>query len=85
MPFTENRRVRYYRKNSDGSLTDTGWDLVEYANQGAYWEPVDTILARGFNGTGKTLTGVTVADDITIAGTPLNSNVFYPRTGTAAA
>jgi hypothetical protein len=47
------------------------------------WEPADTILARGSNGPTKRITDTRVINHGEIAGTPLNSNVFYPRTGTA--
>lgn len=82
MALTEQSRVRFFRTLSDKSIVDTGWDLVQYDGHGEMWEPADTVLARGANGTGKTWTGINFVDDT--AGQPIRGNVFYPRTGTAA-
>lgn len=81
MAFTENSRVRYYKRNKSGGIEDTGFELVHYEGHAAGWEPVDTMPIRGANGPTKKLTGTAFVDDN--FGHPLNSNVFYPRTGTA--
>lgn len=47
------------------------------------WEPADTQFARGANGPTKVITDIKVIGDGEIGLTPLNSNVIYPRTGTA--
>lgn len=84
MAFTENSRVRYFKKNDRGVIEDTGWEFVHYDGSYGGWEPADTQFPRGANGTGKRFTDVKFIDEKDMAGTPLNGNVFYPRTGTAA-
>lgn len=84
MAITEQSRVRFYHRSDSGVIRDTNWDLVRQNGHGEMWEPADTVLAGGFNGTGKVITGVDYVDDRSMSGTPLNSNVTYPRTGTAA-
>jgi hypothetical protein len=83
MAFNENYRVRYFVRDANGSVRDSGWDLIQQEQHGEMWEPADTILARGSNGPTKRITDTRVINHGEIAGTPLNSNVFYPRTGTA--
>lgn len=80
MPLTENYRLRHFVRRPNGSVADAGVDLVQYGSHGEMWEPADTVLARGFNGTGKVITGIRIVDEGTSG--MLNSNVFYPRTGT---
>lgn len=82
MAFTENSRVRIFRRKPDKSIEDTGWERVQYDQSPEMYEPADTVFARGANGPTKKWTGVDYIDD-TSGGFPLNSNVFYPRTGTA--
>ena len=84
MAFTENYRIRHFIRRFNGSIEDSGWDLVQTAEHGEMWEPADTIVARGANGPTKVITKSRTIGEGDIGGTPLNSNVFYPRTGTAA-
>jgi hypothetical protein len=78
-------RVRYFTQRPNGNVDDTGWELVQYPGHGEMWEPADTVLARGANGPTKSLTGVRTVTESGNGLAPFNSNVFYPRTGTAAA
>jgi hypothetical protein len=78
-------RVRYFTQRPNGSIDDTGFELVQYPGHGEMWEPADTTFARGANGPTKVLTGVRVVQESGNGLAPFNSNVFYPRTGTAAA
>jgi hypothetical protein len=75
-------RKRCFRRTNTG-LVDTGWELCEYGQHGEMWEPADTVFARGANGPTKVITGILYVDDT--MGQPVRGDVFYPRTGTAAA
>lgn len=78
-------RVRHFRKHANGTLTDTGWELVQYPATPEVWEPADTIFVRGHNGPEKVTTGIRIVQDSDcVAPTPLAGNVLIPRTGTAA-
>lgn len=83
MSFIEESRHRVFRRRDNGKVEDTNFDLVKYPEEGEFYEPADTILPRGFNGTGKQYNGIVYVDERN-SGAPLNSNVTYPRTGTAA-
>jgi hypothetical protein len=82
MAFTEQSRIRYFVKTNTG-VRDSGMELVQYDGHAEGWEPVDTIFARGANGPTKVITGIRIIPEHEIGAAPLNSNVFYPRTGTA--
>ena len=80
--MAETSRVRYFIRGFNGAIRDSNFDLVTIDGvQG--WEPAYTQFARGANGPTKVITDIKVIGDGEIGLTPLNSNVIYPRTGTA--
>lgn len=80
--MTEHGRVRFYIKQHNGTVRDSNFESVTYDGL-QVWEPVDTTFPRGANGPTKVLTGVQVIGESETGISPLNSNVAYPRTGTA--